>query len=483
MRGRAAAAALLGGNETPTGGPPWAEPEAWIAFDKEVRVLHDKSHGTLRSHRIEARLCHPDGKIRSAALGAWRCPPAALVLIRCADWVPAVRERARRVLGRLVGKDPERALVHLTPLILRLSRREHGAWAREQLEAALSGRYSLFAAWWRPGRPATTWSLNSLTPAQRASVLDRLRRTADLPTRQFAARLIVAAGQETDVRELARRAGAELDPRTAQLWSDAALAAFAADGPDDEAADILLGGRIPTVRAAGVTALRRAGRAAEASRHLVDRSGLVRACARWLLSQDGGNPYAHYRALLEAPGDVSPHAATGLSECAQRSDAPLLLGLLDHSSGRVRAAALAGLRRLGVRADEAVLVALLDDASASVTREASLSLLPAARRLDPVHLAERIAPERPEHVRRAAFRLLRERGGIVQLRASVALLEDSDPGLRRTARETVRLWDWQATLRTSEGDPAELGELLTRSTCVLRGFELKQLRSRLGLTH
>ncbi|WP_330295503.1 HEAT repeat domain-containing protein [Streptomyces sp. NBC_00503] len=494
-KGRAAAAALLGGDGTAVGGrltwtepkvwtgpETWTGPRAWIAFDKEVRRLQYTAYGVLRSTRVEARLCHADGRVRAAALGASRFPPPELVLIRCTDWVPAVRERAREVLGGAVAKDPEDALPALAPLVLRLGRREHGAWAVQQLEAALGGRDSVFAAWWRPEQLSTTSGPKSLTDAQRTSVVDRLHLSRDLATRQFAARLAVAPGHGIGVRELARRAAAEPDPLTARLWNDAALAALAADGPDDEAVDTLLRARIPMVRAAGVTALRRSGRAREASRHLVDRSSLVRACARWLVKQDGGDPYAHYRALLEGPEPVSPYAVTGFAECAGRPDAPLVRGLLEHPEGAVRAAALAGLRRMNGHVEDAVLIRLLDEPSASVTREASLSLLPVARRLDPDHLAERIAPERPLHIRRAAFRLLRERGGIAGLRASVALLEDSDPGLRETARETVSLWDWQAGLRAGEGDAAELGGLLTRSAHLFGDYQLALLRSRLGPT-
>ncbi|MFE2147889.1 hypothetical protein ACFXA3_40245, partial [Streptomyces sp. NPDC059456] len=328
-RGRAAANATLDGDLARAGRLLLQSgPQAWIAYDKEIRHLRVRSHGTLRSDLIQARLCDADGRVRASALAAWRVPPPLLVLIRCADWTPAVRERARRVLGRLVAKDPEPTLAALVPLALRLGRREHGAWAVQQLEAALSGRYSLLAAWWRPGRPSTTWSRSSLTAEQSARILDGLCTAADLPTRRFATRLTLATRQP-DVRELARRAAAEHDPLTHRMWTDAALAAMAAGGPDDEAVDTLLGAGAPMVRAAGVTALRRAGRAAQAVDHLADRSGPVRACARWLLRQDGGDPHASYRALLADPERVGPHAVTGFAECAHRADAPLLTTLLD----------------------------------------------------------------------------------------------------------------------------------------------------------
>ncbi|MFE2285846.1 hypothetical protein ACFXDJ_16975 [Streptomyces sp. NPDC059443] len=513
--GQGAAVDLLKGRERAPVSRLLAQsgPEAWTSFDEEVRRIGRRSCEPLRGKRIEARLCDPDGRVRASALHAWwlpplelllltwvawippvrrrirlvlhraaaTYPPIELVLIRCADWAPPVRGRARRVLGRMVAKNPVEWLVHLTPLVLRLGRREHGAWAVEQLEAALTGRYSLLAAWWRPGRPSTTWSWNSLTPAQRTDILDRLCERPDLPTRRFAARLSVETGR-LGVRELALLAACELDPATARLWTDAALRAMAADGPDHAAVDALLTGRLPMVRASGVTALRGAGRAAEAERYLTDRSGLVRACARWLVKQDGGDPYEHCLDLVTAPGPISPHAVTGFAECAKHADAPLLHHLLGHPSGPVRAAAVAGLRRLDDATDDALLIPLLDDPSASVAREACLSLLQVTERLDHRHLAERIRPERPVHVRRAAFRLLRARGGIHELRAAVTLSKDPDPFLRRAAQGIVIGWDWQFTWRTGEADLPELASLLTRSEHFLHKPGIRLHRSRLGLT-
>ncbi|MFD0356798.1 hypothetical protein ACFVHW_24130 [Streptomyces sp. NPDC127110] len=490
--GRGVARGLLKGDTAPVAGRLLGNgPEAWIAFDEQVRGL-TRSPGTLEgAHRLEARLCHADGRIREAALAAWRKPPLQLVLIRCADRVPQVRDRARRVLGRVVARhpvrnrdrarralnrpmadDPAHVLTALVPLALRLGGREHGGWAVEQLEAALSGRYSLLAAWWRPGLPSTTWSWNSLTARQREGMFERLAGSADRPTRRFAARAAVACGQY-GARELARRAAAEPDPVTARMWTDAALAAMAADGPDDGAVDALLGSRFVAVRAAGVTALRRAGRATEAVDHLVDRAGQVRACARWLLRQDGGDPYAHYRALVTDRQRVTRYAVAGFREVAGKADGPLLRTLLDHPEGTVRATALAALRGLGVVVEDAVLLALLEDPSASVSREAAHSLLGVAERLDSAALAERTGPEWPQHTRRAAFRLLRGRGGSAELRASVAMMTDPDPVLGLYARSTVVNWNWLSTLGEGEAHRAELGELLARAAEVL---DVRRLR-------
>ncbi|MEU9302316.1 HEAT repeat domain-containing protein [Streptomyces sp. NPDC048269] len=441
------------------GGDPGHTPEplpkgvaaTWIAFDQGVRDIHRWRYGTAYDGRHDVvALCHPDGRVREGALRA-PDPVPELVAIRCTDWVPAVREQARRVLSAALTADPADTLRRLTPLLLRLGRREHGAWALALLPEAMRGR-----------------------PVQA-----ELRESADLPTRRFAARVALESGG-LGVRELARLAAVELDPPTARMWADAALAAMAGDGPDGRAVDSLLGGHIPMVRASGVTALRGAGRAAEAGEYLTDRSGLVRACARWLVRQDGGDPYARCRELVADQGRVTPYAVTGFAECARREDGPLLRALLGHPAGAVRASAVAGLRLLHAD-DEQLLRPLLDDPWPGVAREASRSLRAMAGPLPADWLTARVAPDRPTHTRRAAFHLLRAQGGIAALRAALSLLDVRDPGLRELAEGAVRMWDWQRTLRAGQAEAAELGALLERSAYLFDDHQLDLRFARLGL--
>ncbi|MFG2995698.1 hypothetical protein [Streptomyces sp. NPDC048340] len=452
LAGRESASRLMHGGES--GHTPEPLPEGsvhtWIAFDQAVREIQRRHHGTAPDGRPVVALCHPDGHVREDALrGA--DPVPELLAIRCTDWVPAVREQARRVLLGAMAADPAGTLRRLTPLLLRLARREHGAWVLELLPLALRG----------------------------TQVQAELRASADLPTRRYAARLSLETGR-FGVRELARLAAAELDPQTGQLWADAALASMAADGPDDEAFASLLGSHSPAVRAAGVTALRRAGWAARAAEHLTDRSGLVRACARWAVRQDGGDPYGRYRELVEDPGRITPYAVTGFAECAGRGDAPLLRGLLAHPDNAVRAAAVGGLRLLDTT-DIALLRPLLDDPSAAVAREASLSLRASAGQLPADWLRARMEPGRPVHTRRAAYRLLHEQGGVAGLRAAVELLADDDPTLRRTAAQHVQsLWSPYRPLALPLRDP-EVGALLDRCTGLFSDWVIRQMRSRLGL--
>ncbi|MFJ7154348.1 HEAT repeat domain-containing protein [Streptomyces sp. NPDC101118] len=466
--GQAIARALLdhGGPGGGTVAGP-GTPEAWVAFDACVR--RELRTGARRGAwdgpggwsapgvPVGLRLCHPDGHVREAAL---RRPyrvslPLPLVVIRCTDPVPAVRARARQRLVAMLAAWPRETVLQSTGTVLLMSARRHGGWALEFFESALHAREPRLAQWWRarPGR------------GQAGEMLAALRRDRHLPTRRFAVRLTLA-GRGAVVGVLAREAVAEADPGTARLWTDAVLAALGGAGmpagrwQQDSVAvagtvDALLGARQPQVRAAGVTALGPAGRGAEAVRHLTDPSHFVRARARLLVGEQGGDPAGLYRRLVADPAGPSPYAVAGLAECGGDGAVPVLQDLLAHPAGPVRAAALAGLRLVDAVGTDDLLAALMDDA-APVVREACRGLLRWAKVLDPDDLSPLLAPNVALPSRRAAFRLLRARGGIHELRAAVALLKDGNPELRATAWATVRGCDWDA--RRFE-DPAQRGEL------------------------
>lgn len=470
--GRALAEELLDGCAAAVPAPG-AGPDVWLAFAEQVRA---RAHGGRRlpvPAPPALRLCHPRGRVREAAL-AEPDAPAELVAVLTTDAAAPVRDRARALLERVLAARPEATLRALTPLALRLGRRSRGGWILERFEEALRRQAAAAPPWWHlPGPSATP---GGGTAAVLAGLLDGPDRQA----RQFAVRLALTGPGRADALECARRAAAGADPSAAGLWTDAALAA-ADDAVIDAVVDVLTGARTPAVRAAGVTALRRAGRAAEGVSHLADGSGLVRSCARWLVGQDGDDAHGHYRWLVRDPAGPSPYAVAGLAECGRGEDTGLLRELVAHPVGPVRAAALAGLRRRGAAVEDSVLLALLDDPAPSVVREASLGLLPAAGRLDPSYLARRLDLRGPLHIRRAAFRLLRARGGIEALRAAVALIDDWHPRTRETARTVVRSCPWHPAQFDGEADRAELAALLKRSAKLFGDYELGLRRTRLGL--
>lgn len=379
--------------------------------------------GSAAEPWLALALCHPDGRTREAALARAAQYPALLplVVVRAADWVAPVRDRARALMRECL--DPDTA-VFLAPLILRVGRRERGAYGVELLGEVL----------------------RQAPPRGRAA---SLFVHPDRGVRRFAYRLACEAGLLSPGR-LARTAARDDDVVVQTLCAEASLAAVRQTGDYDEVLEPLLAARSPRARSAGVTALRRAGRSERGVEFLADRSALVRACARYVVRQGGTDPLPWYRRRCAEAGDpaLPPGAVAGLAECGERGDAALLWPLLTHPVPAVRARAVSGLRTLDVTDVERVRP-LLDDAAPGVVREATVALLPSAALLPEAWLTERLAPKRPRQVRVAAFRLLDARGGIVRLRAAVALLDDPDVRLRTRAARAVRGW-YPAEVREDE---------------------------------
>ncbi|OPG01315.1 hypothetical protein B1R27_37535 [Streptomyces sp. GKU 895] len=185
----------------------------------------------LTESQLALGLCHRDGRVRQSALERVGEHPALLplVVVRCADWVPQVRERARERLAELLDAA---GAARLAPLILRMGHRGRGGFAAELATALLGG-----------------------APRE---VLDPLCRHTDRAVRRYAHRLVIGS-RLLSPAELARAAALDDDTVVQDLCADAALAAVAQEGARDDVLEPLLGARNPRARAAGVTALRRAG--------------------------------------------------------------------------------------------------------------------------------------------------------------------------------------------------------------------------------
>ncbi|MDI1457618.1 HEAT repeat domain-containing protein [Streptomyces sp. ATE26] len=369
----------------------WQQPELFhskaspsgrrLSWDPDVGIPTVTWLQTPGDAETALALCHPDGRIRQAALDHTEERPAllALVVIRCTDWAGPVRERARTLLAEA----PPHQLAAHAALILRVGHRSRGDFAQKLLTRALLEG------------PA----------AQTEALLDGDdRATARLAHRVALERRLLSA-----VR-LAQTAANHHDVVVQDLCAEAAVATLR-EGTLDQTTEVvtpLLRARQPRVRSAGVTALRRTGRHTDAEPYLTDRSALVRACARWVLRQAGTDPAPLYRALCADP-TARPTAAVGLGECGVREDASRLRTLLAHPAPGVRACAIAGLRAMdAVRVDDAR--PLLNDPSAAVVRQATAALLPWADRLPQEQLCSLLAEGRPRHHRVAAIRLLRSLG-------------------------------------------------------------------------
>ncbi|MFG3127146.1 hypothetical protein ACGFZU_05510 [Streptomyces tendae] len=444
-----------------------AVPGDWLALDAAVREVAwyrpysrpEWEHlapppaelTQLGESRLALALCHRDGRIRQEALlQSFRHPGLLpLVVIRCTDWVEPVREHARRLLREALNVG---SALELAPLILRVGRRDRGTFGVDVL-----GRILRQAS---PGHLAVLFT------------------DPDRIVRRFAYRLAIES-RLLRPAELARAAARDQDTVVQDLCATAALTPPRDEESYEGVLPPLLSARNPRVRSAGVTALRRAGRPEQAESFLSDRSALVRACARYVVRQQGGDPAAWYREWCTAPDDpeLPPGAVIGLAECGNRTDAGLLRPLLAHPVAGVRARAVAGLRALDC-ADAERMRPLLDDPAAEVVRETATALLPSAKELPADWLLERTNSQRPRHVRVGAFRLLDAHGGIVALRTAVRLFEDPDVKLRTWAAQSVQRWHPSPDAR--RGD-AEVGELLDRSRHLFSDFVLRRRKWEAGV--
>ncbi|MEU1176328.1 hypothetical protein ABZ464_01525 [Streptomyces sp. NPDC005820] len=439
---------------------PWAVTEGGQALLAAVRrngargltaVLRRAQ--PLTESQLALVLCHWDGRVRQKALDQVADHPGLLplVVVRCSDWAPQVREAARLRLAEALD---ERTAVRLMPLVLRIGRRGRGDFA-----TALADRL-----------------LRTAPP----ELLAPLYTDPDRAVRRYAYRLAVEERLLAPA-ELARTAARDSDTVVQSLCADAAQAAVADGEGYDDVLEPLLGARSPQVRAAGVTALRRAGRAGRTERavgFLADRAGVVRACARYVVRQGGGDPLPWYRERCADPEGLPPGAVIGLAECGERADAEVLWALLGHPSAGVRARAVAGLRILDVT-DVRRLRPLLDDPAPGVVREVTAALLTSAGAVPEQELTERLGGEWPRQVRVAAFRLLDARGGIVRLRAAVTALDDPDERIREWARQSVQ--GWHAGADVPPEAAAEVGALLDRSRHLFSEYVLKRRKWEAGV--
>ncbi|WP_258045200.1 hypothetical protein [Streptomyces sp. SM11] len=260
--------------------------DAWVAFDAAVREL---SHHPWRLPHLDEKpgrpwfsapfgprpappprpqalaLCHPDGRVREAALDGTDAAPELhpLLVVRCADWAEPVRERARLLLGELSASE----LLPLTELILRLSRRTQGRFARALLERALRKWPAADVMALMAHQDRATYRLayrsavdrGLLTPPEKAATA---AASGDVTLQDLCAEAAVAALTDPPEKAAAEEAA----------WNGGD--APAADRADERGAvlDRLLTARAARVRAAGMTALRRTGRHGEARMFLADRS-------------------------------------------------------------------------------------------------------------------------------------------------------------------------------------------------------------------
>ncbi|SDZ14560.1 hypothetical protein SAMN05444365_10610 [Micromonospora pattaloongensis] len=353
---------------------------------------------------------HGDGRIRERAVAAMvgrPCPEMMpFLVLRTADWVKPVRDRARAELALLLADDPGGYLPAVLPMALRLDARLRGGFAVTQIRAALLSA------------PAEVWRglLGSGGRRQRRFVFDIVLAQGWLRLPDY----VTCAETDSDVGIRVR--AAEAACREA-VWS--------------RRHDVLrrLARSVRAeVRVVALTGLVRAGQDSDVAAYLEDDAPLVRAVARDAARRLGIDAREHYRTAVSA-GEPALGAIVGLAETGSAADTPLLRPLLSHPQAKVRAQAVRGLRLLDAVVAQEVLP-LLRDPSPAVVREATTALRPLTGALPPDLPWELLGDVRVE-LRRAGYRLLCGHGVDVELRAALMLTLDPDPRLAERGKADV----------------------------------------------
>ncbi|MEU0789628.1 hypothetical protein ABZ342_06150 [Amycolatopsis sp. NPDC005961] len=369
----------------------WAEFDVAVrrAWWTEQRWYRFPGSGLLPLSRekLAEAACHGNGRMREVAVERLAVSPAPeavpLLLVRCVDWVRPIRERAREAaLSRLDSA----TLRSMLPLIGVLRRRQLDDWMTTLFRRALPDHLDVALA--IDDREVRRWvHVEVLGLLSRAHLLNVALRDHDFVVRAVCGTALLDRG---------------------------------------ECVEELLAAGTPKVRMRALTLL---GPDAAVA-HLADRSSAVRSMAQALVSQAGGDPAAHYRAM-----PVSFGAVAGLGETGTREDASGLERLLTDDRPRIRAVAVRGLRR--VAPELAAVRPLLTDLSPAVTRQVVTFLRGKPALVDVPALRELLAAE-PLHTRRAGAALLRDRDTWLRLHTDLTLLRD--PDLAADAEQDLYAW-------------------------------------------
>ena len=423
-----------------------AAPHTWLALDSAARrtwwytpdwsraAAQELVDGDPSLLGLVMASFHSYGYAREAAVARLAVFDDDLALValalRCVDWVPEIRQRARSALKLWLDNPSGPTLQRIAPVAFALNRRHHGAWLADRLVTLMrEGSDEILSA----GLSSEDFHTRRIAYG---AALSHNRLT--LP------RLLAAAGHDRDIPIRLRCAEAALN--------------VAIESGNIEPIRPLFSNRSSRVRSAAVVALAHAGDVDSAIRALSDRSPTVRSAAQAALRQAGLDPAERYRELTTAL-HAKPADLAGLGETGRPDDAEVLMRSLEHPLPAARAEAVRALRRLG-SATPAVVGRMLTDPSPRVTRQVTTAILRAAPQLEVGLLLTLVAPGNPEHCRRAAYLLLRERDTWSRLLIDLELLGDESARLRSSAHADLQDWLARGAVTTYSVPKGEVAELL-----------------------
>lgn len=391
-----------------------ASRRSWWSFPAWWRSAIEEASRDASSLCVLVASFHPDGHVREATtarLSEIDDPHVAAALaLRCVDWVPQVRDRARHAFERRLNNDVVCTFKSAGEVALLASRRQAGGWLANVVEAQL--------------RSATDDQIDDLV-------------RAPSPLLRRAARAVAVGQGRLDLNELLAMTKRERD-LPSRLISGRAAIEIATHAGDVATLRNLATDNAVQLRQAALQALDSLGHEDEAAKSLFDRAGSVRTVAQYLVRSHGRDPAVLYREDV-ATTSLSPWTIAGIGETGTSEDRVLIEPALADPRPRVRAEAIRALRRLNA-VDPGHILPFLADPSPAVAKQASTALLPHARAIDERQLSGTLGADQPTHARRGAYRLLRASGPWTRLATNLQILGDPTDELQPRALIDIRDW-------------------------------------------
>ncbi|MEV4298745.1 HEAT repeat domain-containing protein [Microbispora rosea] len=443
--------------------------KTWIGLDRALRTTAvtyggNATRGQLpEDERLSSLVagCSWDGHRRESAVAGLATAADGLLLpvlvLRTADWVPQVRERARWSLTAALRSASTSALLAAASVATAI-----GSWAR--------GGHAV----------------EVVTGALRAApdgVLASARTHQDVGMRRLAYRLWLESGRSRH-EEVMRVALSEQDVVCRLLCAERLVA----DAVRNRRVDVLEGLLREGSAKVGIealTALVKLGRLETGEAHLADRSAMMRATAQWAVRRAGRSPAAIYRNALAADAPVGRARAlvAGLGECGTAQDVDVLLPFLEHPSPRVRAEAVRAVRRLGGSLTR--IAGMLADPAPVVVRAVKRALRSEPDAVPAARLWELLAAESPPHVRLGAYEQLRAKDTWTRVHVDLHLLAARDVELGHRAHTDLIDWSRRsaatAYLAPTEEMKLRLGRLIDATEPLIGAQQIHQLRWILGI--
>lgn len=385
---------------------------------------------------------HESGHVREEAVnrldsiaGGVELP---FLLIRLNDWVPEVREVARRSISSRMNSAYGRSFTTNLALISRLEQTERvnhrrlidainelllSAECRPVLLEALSSDDRLIR------RASFKLAIHSREPAS-PEVLRKALSNPDTVVRFWAARRVSSAFDS-----------AELDHLLTLMKRDRfmpvrreALRAYVNRGLEE--------GRV------------------ELRSALLDTHASMREEARYRLQEiDPIEVASFYRQALSAGNEIGLYSAiSGLGETGSSADSHVLERYTSHSSAKIRRAAIRALSRLGEEHLSALVDALSDEVP-SVSREALKALSNRASLLGNEQLWKIFCAASHRHIKRNALSLLEKVSKWEGISFMVKALCDADEEVANSGRLGIQHWLWRFNRRFSAPTPEQLAKL------------------------